>query len=543
MKATDLEAVRSARVVAGASTPSRPALASLPPDLAREGVRRLRIVAWGLTGADAFFILLRFFADVQRGRPSSRVVEVGAVAVGMALALVMVRLTSSDRLNPRTLLDLGLVFQVLSALVIAVSYYPFTTSGRVGGWSGVAVWVVTFPLVVPNTRGKVVLATIASALMDPLGSVLHITAGVPPPPLQEAIIAYFPTVIAAALGIAISRMVFRISVEASRARELGSYRLVEPLGAGGMGEVWRAEHRMLARPAAIKLIRTDSQSGGSSRDLQRRFEREARATAKLTSPHTVQVYDYGTTEEGTFYYVMELLEGFDLETLIRQFGPLPPERAIHLLHQACLSLAEAHARGFTHRDIKPANIYVCHYGIQFDFVKILDFGLVKAAGGLDAADGTLTAVGTIAGTPGYMSPEMALGREVDSRADIYSLGCVGYWLLTGRPVFEADSAVEILMEHARTPPPRPSERAPGPLPPGLEEILLGCLRKSPDERPQSIEEVAAALEKIAASERWTASRARRWWQEHRVERERSSDEPTLSAEAAPAEVRRVGPAL
>jgi eukaryotic-like serine/threonine-protein kinase len=541
MKATVPEATSPARIGVGPPTPSRPALATLPLDLAREGVRRLRIVAWALIGAYVFFILLRFFADVQRGRPSSRVVEVGAAAVGVALALVMVRLTSNDRLGPRTVLDLGLVYQVLSAFVIAVSYYPFTTNGRVGGWSGVAVWVVTFPLVVPNTRGKVVVATIASALMDPLGAVLHAAAGVPPPPLQEAIIAYFPTVIAAALGIAISRMVFRISVEASRARELGSYRLVEPLGAGGMGEVWRAEHRMLARPAAIKLIRTDTQSGTSSRDLQRRFEREARATAKLTSPHTVQVYDYGTTEDGTFYYVMELLEGFDLETLIRKFGPLPPERAIHLLHQACLSLAEAHACGFTHRDIKPANIYVCHYGIQHDFVKILDFGLVKATGVLDTVDGTLTAVGTIAGTPGYMSPEMALGREVDSRADIYSLGCVGYWLVTGRPVFEAQSAVEVLMDHARTPPPRLSERAPGPVPPGLEEILLACLHKSPDERPQSADEVAAALEKIPSPESWTPSRARRWWQEHGVVRV-SSDEPTVAVEASLVETRRVGPA-
>src|SRR5512138_1005983 len=410
MKATDLEAVRSARVVAGASTPSRPALASLPPDLAREGVRRLRIVAWGLTGADAFFILLRFFADVQRGRPSSRVVEVGAVAVGMALALVMVRLTSSDRLNPRTLLDLGLVFQVLSALVIAVSYYPFTTSGRVGGWSGVAVWVVTFPLVVPNTRGKVVLATIASALMDPLGSVLHITAGVPPPPLQEAIIAYFPTVIAAALGIAISRMVFRISVEASRARELGSYRLVEPLGAGGMGEVWRAEHRMLARPAAIKLIRPEILGPGDTDGRQvllQRFEREAQATALMRSAHTVELYDFGVTDEGTFYYVMELLDGLDLSQLVKLSGPVPPERAVHFLRQICDSLGEAHATGLIHRDIKPANVYVCRHGRKLDFVKVLDFGLVKRGAERDGNSEQATLDNLAGGTPAFMSPEQA----------------------------------------------------------------------------------------------------------------------------------------
>jgi serine/threonine-protein kinase len=502
----------------------------------------LRIVAWASIGAYAFFILLGLLADVQRGRPSSRALEVAASAIGIALSLLVVRLTLSGRLDSRTVLDAGLVYEMLSALVIAVAYYPFTTDGRIGGWSGVAVWVVTFPLLVPNTRGKVVVATIASALMDPLGALVHVAAGVPRPPLQEAVLAYAPTAIAAVLGIFISRMVFRISVEASRARELGSYRLVEPLGSGGMGEVWRAEHRMLARPAAIKLIRTDTQSGGSSREMQRRFEREARATARLTSPHTVQIYDFGTTEEGTFYYVMELLEGFDLETLVRQFGPLPAERAIHLLHQACLSLAEAHERGFTHRDIKPANIYVCHYGIQYDFVKILDFGLVKATGGIDAADGTVTAVGTIAGTPGYMSPEMALGREVDFRADIYSLACVGYWLVTGRPVFEGDSAVEVLMDHARTPPPRLSERTTVALPEGLEEVLLACLAKAPADRPQSAEYVAAALERVAVADAWTPALARRWWQENRGI-VTSREEPTVAVAGPPAEKRRVGPAI
>jgi serine/threonine-protein kinase len=239
---------------------------------------------------------------------------------------------------------------------------------------------------------------------------------------------------------------------------------------------------------------------------------------------------------------MELLEGFDLETLVRQFGPLPAERAIHLLQQACLSLAEAHERGFTHRDIKPANIYVCHYGIQYDFVKILDFGLVKATGGIDAVDGTVTAVGTIAGTPGYMSPEMALGREVDFRADLYSLACVGYWLVTGRPVFEGDSAVEVLMDHARTPPPRLSQRATVALPEGLEEILLACLAKAPADRPRSAEDVAAALESVAVADAWTPARASRWWQEHRVVAA-SREEQTIAVDAAPVQKRRIGPAV
>jgi serine/threonine-protein kinase len=524
--------------VGGPTTPSRPAAPTLPPDLAREGVRRLRWVGALTLGVNLFFIALGLLAAPDLPA-TARSVGLAANLVGLALAGLVILLASNPRLDPRLVLDLALVYEVLDALLISLAdaRIPLTKENALGAWSGVAVLVLVFPIIIPNTRGKVILATLAAAAMDPIGKMIYVLLGFPPP----EVFAFTSTALGAVLGIVVSGLIFRISVEASRARELGSYRLVEPLGSGGMGEVWRAEHRMLARPAAIKLIRTDSRSGGSSREMQRRFEREARATARLSSPHTVQIYDYGTTEEGTFYYVMELLEGFDLETIVRQFGPLPPERAIHLLHQACLSLAEAHQRGFTHRDIKPANIYVCHYGIEYDFVKILDFGLVKSAGGIDAAEGTLTAVGTIAGTPGYMSPEMALGREVDSRADIYSLACVGYWLLTGHPVFEKDSAVEILIDHARTPPPRLSERTESPLPKGLEEILLACLEKAPDDRPQSAEDVAAALERIALAEGWTPSRARRWWIEHQVVAERPEEE-TVEVEAPQFETRRVGPA-
>jgi len=512
-----METPRVANAPVGAGSPTttpRPPAPTLPPDLSREGVRRLRWVGILTIGVNLFFLAFGILAapDIP---PTFRSVGIAANLLGLALAAGVVMLASNPRLDARLVLDLALVWEVLDGLLISLTdpRIPLTKENAFGAWSGAAVWVLLFPILIPNTRGKIVLATLATAAMDPLGKMIHVALGAPPP----AAVAFTSTALAAVLGIVISGLIFRISVQASRARELGSYRLVERLGSGGMGEVWRAEHRMLARPAAIKLIRTDGSSGGSSRDVQKRFEREARATARLSSPHTVQIYDFGTTEEGTFYYVMELLEGFDLETLVKKFGPVPPERAVHLLHQACLSLAEAHARGFTHRDIKPANIYVCHYGIEYDFVKILDFGLVKSSGVIDAEGGTLTAVGTIAGTPGYMSPEMALGREVDWRADIYSLGCVGYWLVTGRPVFEQESAIEMVMDHARTPPPRLSERSSARLPERLESVLFSCLQKNPDDRPQSVEELALELEKVAASPVWTPSRARQWWLEHPVE--------------------------
>ena len=532
------------RELAGVTPPSRSGAPALPPDLAREGVRRLRLVGIASLTSNLFFLAVQRIVADPTIPPSAHAISLAAALIGLVLAGGVLWLGYSTGIDPRTALDLAFVYEVVDALLIAlnVHVFPLTIERVPRGWSGVAVLILVFPLVVPNTHRKVLLATIAAAAMDPLGMLIQVSAGLPPPDPRALVAAFAPTLLAAALGIVLSRFIFRISVQASRARELGSYRLVELLGSGGMGEVWRAEHRMLARPAAIKLIRTDGSSAGSSREVQRRFEREARATARLSSPHTVQIYDFGTTEEGTFYYVMELLEGFDLETLVRRFGPVPPERAVHLLHQACLSLAEAHERGFTHRDIKPANIYVCHYGIQYDFVKILDFGLVKSSGVIDAADGTLTAVGTITGTPNYMSPEMALGRDVDFRADIYSIGCVGYWLISGRPVFEEQSPIEVVMDHARTPPPRLSERSSVSLPEGLEDLLLSCLEKDPDERPQSVAELAQAFETIPVSPVWTPLRAREWWLEHPVAGALENEETVAAAPPAAIASRRVGPA-
>src|SRR5262245_24008926 len=220
---------------------------------------------------------------------------------------------------------------------------------------------------------------------------------------------------------------------------MGSYHLVELLGRGGMGEVWRGEHRLLKRPAAIKLVRPEllgANSDADSHDMLRRFEREAQATAALSSPHTIRLFDFGVTSDRTFYYVMELLAGRDLESLVREFGPVPADRALFLLRQACHSLADAHARGLVHRDVKPANIYTCRMGLEYDFVKVLDFGLVKFADRTAMQQTLMTAAHTTTGTPAYMAPELILGEaDIDRRADVYALGCVAYYLLTGQLVF------------------------------------------------------------------------------------------------------------
>ena len=324
------------------------------------------------------------------------------------------------------------------------------------------------------------------------------------------------SVLGTTLATITSRVTYGLRRQVAEANELGQYVLDEKIGGGGMGEVWRARHRLLIRPAAIKLIRPEM--SGDRELLLRRFEREARATAALRSPHTVQLYDFGATEDGRLYYVMELLDGLDLDTLVRQYGPLPPERVVHILRQVCSSLQDAHGNGLVHRDIKPANVVVSRAGTTFDFAKVLDFGLVK----LDTARKTeddavkLSAEDSTSGTPAFMAPEVVLGgADTDHRVDLYALGCVGYWLLTGKLIFEGRNVVEVMYHHAHTPPPRPSTRSELPIPAQLEDLVMECLEKDPERRPASAEAVSTRLEAVPLESPWTVERAERWWAMHR----------------------------
>jgi serine/threonine-protein kinase len=288
-----------------------------------------------------------------------------------------------------------------------------------------------------------------------------------------------------------------------------------------MGEVWRARHRMLARPAAIKLIRRAPHGNGAvSADLVRRFEREAQVIAQLRSPHTVDLYDFGVAENGAFYYVMELLDGLDADSLVRRFGPVSPERAVYLLAQACHSLSEAQSCGLVHRDIKPANIFLCRYGEDCDFVKVLDFGLVKAFGE-GAGDGgrreepALTRENLVQGTPAFIAPEQALGEPaLDARVDIYAMGCVAYWLLTGQFVFTADTTMGYLMHHIHTPARPPSALVSTAIPPELDDVVLACLAKDPAQRPQTAAELSRRLVGVPGAEHWNMATARTWWNAH-----------------------------
>jgi serine/threonine-protein kinase len=299
----------------------------------------------------------------------------------------------------------------------------------------------------------------------------------------------------------------RLRRQVAEASHLGQYRLRQQIGAGAMGEVYLAEHQLLKRPCALKLIRPDLV--GDPRALAR-FEREVRLTATLSHPNTVEIYDYGRTSDGTYYYVMEYLPGLSLEELVERHGPMPPGRMVYLLRQLCQALREAHAVGLIHRDIKPSNIIAARRGGRDDVAKLLDFGLVRPAAA-PAAD--LSAEGQILGTPLFMSPEQAEGdRELDQRSDLYSLGAVAYHLLTGRPPFNAVGGLAVLVAHARDPVVPPSLILPG-IPEDLERVVLRCLAKDAADRFADAESLERALRECACSGDWDQHRAARWWRD------------------------------
>ncbi len=330
-------------------------------------------------------------------------------------------------------------------------------------------------------------------------------------------VLYLPNLIWAVIATLPARVFQQIGRQLRDARDLGSYELVEQLGAGGMGTVWRARHRLLARDAAIKLVKHEAlgDTESAAQSQVRRFEREAQATAQLQSQHSIRLFDFGVTEDGSFYYAMELLNGRDLESLIKEFGPLPPERAMYVLQQVCHSLAEAHARGMVHRDVKPANIFLCRMGLEFDFVKVLDFGLVQTRrhDPSTAVTETLVTAQQLIGTPAYMAPEMILGHDdVDRRADVYAIGCVAFYLLTGTRVFQDANQMQVLVDHVHTEPVPPSSRLGRPLPKEIDALVIDCLRKNPDDRPNDAGELLTRISSCHLASQWSGAHARAWWQ-------------------------------
>jgi serine/threonine-protein kinase len=453
--------------------------------------------------------------------------EAGHDVVITLISLGVAWIVHRRLLSSRTLINIGLVFCVLAALwfsaaecLVVATYHSDAIRLGMSYFSFSMVWVVFFPAIVPMRSRAAVITIVLAASASPLTRWLADGFGWVRFSEGSLTFVTIAMVFSVLMGVAVSNVVYKLGKSVTEAREMGSYRLENNLGSGGMGEVWVASHRMLARSSAVKFIRHEVIAGMDAGEIQRlnqRFEHEVQATATLQSPHTVDIYDYGITPDGTFYYVMELLNGIDMETLVKRFGPIEPERAAYMLIQVCHSLHEAHCRQLIHRDIKPANLFVCEYGEDRDFVKVLDFGLVKHDKAGDGSDPKLTREGSITGTPAYMYPEAITGTgPVDHRSDIYSMGCVAYWLLTGELVFTAKTPMAMLTEHATARPIPPSQRSDLEIPEVLDDVVLACLAKHPDDRPNGADELARRLERIGFERSWDNERARTWWELHRV---------------------------
>jgi eukaryotic-like serine/threonine-protein kinase len=486
------------------TAPGRPR--RLPDDLLRQATKRLQILA--LLAAGLWFLgptlghLALHFASPGDPRASGFRFIDGVAAFAFVTSIVLFFYLRVTRRSPALVLDLGLVYLVLTAveLGIMVHWGPVSTTTidarPMITWIGPV--IIMTAAIVPAEPWKMAVAGFVSASMDPIGMFIARAAGVYHfDGTVSAVLMHYPNYLMLGVAVVISGVVTRLGQQVTKAREMGSYRLGELLGRGGMGEVYLAHHRMLARPAAIKLIRPESFAGEDGAKAQlaaARFRREAEAAARLKSPHTVQLYDFGVTDEGRLYLVMELLEGITLEQLVRTEGPVPAARAIHILRQVCESLEEAHDAGLVHRDIKPANIHLGRVGRHPDFVKVLDFGLVKSVAGTEGEDSLASIAGLAIGTPAYMAPEMVHGDGgVDGRADLYSLGCVAYYLLTGLLVFEGETAIQTALLHVQQPPVPPSARTGNTIPPALERLVLACLAKRPADRPQTAAELGAGL--------------------------------------------------
>jgi serine/threonine-protein kinase len=320
--------------------------------------------------------------------------------------------------------------------------------------------------------------------------------------------AFLWCVDAVVVSVVTSYVIYGLRERVKQAMRLGQYTLGQRIGAGGMGEVYKASHVLLKRPAAVKLLPPEKLGEATLR----RFEREVHLTSRLTHPNTIAIYDYGRTASGVFYYVMEYLDGIDLERLVRSHGPQSPARVVHILEQVCGALQEAHDMGLIHRDVKPANVMLCRRGGMLDVAKVVDFGLVKDLYAQESVE--LTGANAITGTPLYLSPEALDGADrVGPESDLYGLAAVGYFLLAGRPPFEGN-LIEVCSQHLHTAPVAPSERLGRQVPRQLETVLLHCLEKDPKRRPATARDLAAALVACSDVGEWTADAASAWWREN-----------------------------
>lgn len=495
-----------------ASLPSN----QLPPALLEKAAERLSWITILCAVSTAVFFgleqLLQPELNAMANLASVRLSLLGIFLLAAALFAVQ----RVGWVKKETLLDLGIVFQIYVAFAISMleTSMPWKDD-VVMGHSAVAIWLSICGLLLPNAPVKAGIAALISASMWPAAYYLNLWLyGFDSLPFNRLAIWLFPNFVMAIWMFLFNKRIFKMQINQAKAEEMGSYQLDYLIGKGGMGEVWRARHKMLARDAAIKLIRADVLAGVNGRQesvIRKRFEREARAMASLRSPHTVALFDFGHTKDNTFFYVMELLDGIDLQSLVERYGPLHPGRVANILIQVAESLEEAHRAGLVHRDIKPRNLFLAKMGLQYDFSKVLDFGLVKTNLVQDTSMMTMDGVAT--GTPAYLPPEIAMGAaKIDGRADLYSLGCVAYFLLTGQLVFNESTPTALALAHVQKPVLPMSERTELPIPPALEMIVMQLLEKKPEDRLKSAQELQRRLRAIAPElPAYTQEDASAWW--------------------------------
>jgi serine/threonine-protein kinase len=476
------------------------------------------------------FPLLNTIFSVWLHRPVFNRVVVPPTVAAVVFGALWLLLRGPPR--PRTFIrvvEVATLFAGTTAFATLVLVMPLVAQPEPVMRGALTFLLLAYAVYVPNTPRRTLV--IGSLMAVPLLCCVYVAYSAWDPAVHDAPGALWPKgmavahattiysavwwTMAVAMAVGFSRVLYGLRKEVRDIRRLGQYALEEKLGEGGMGVVYRGSHAMLRRPTAIKLLLPDR----AGKDALARFEREVQRTAMLRHPNTVTVFDYGRTSDGIFYYAMELLEGASLDELVEIDGAQPEERVIHLLEQAAGSLAEAHDAGLIHRDIKPGNILIVDHAGLPDMVKVVDFGLVKDVG-YRTSDGrtpepALTEANTITGTPLYIAPEGLVAPEnIDARADLYALGAVGYWLLTGTHVFDGRSVVEVFAHHLHTAPEPPSTRLGAPIASDLEAVLLECLAKRPEDRPASAHVLRERLLACAAAGRWTHARAAQWWKVH-----------------------------
>ncbi len=498
------------------NTPS-PVAYRLPPEMVEKSADRLCWISILCAVTTVALLAMQGFLQPEFAQSfhlwSIRLTMLGTL--GMSLGFIVIQRLGLVR--KATLLDLGIVFQVGIAFAISMfeTAIPWDATNPVLGHSGVAIWLALCGLLLPNSPVKSGIAAFFSAMSWPAAYWLNLQLhGYTPLPWNRLLVWISPILIMAVWMYILNVRIFAMQWKQVKAEELGAYKLDYLIGKGGMGEVWRAKHTMLARDAAVKLIRGDVLAGANGRQesvIRQRFEREARATASLRSPHTVALYDFGRTKDQTYYYVMELLDGIDLQTIVERFGPMPASRVVKVMQGVAASLEEAHHAGMVHRDIKPRNIVMAKIGMHYDFVKVLDFGLVKT-NVPDAEAMMLTLDGVATGTPAYLPPEIAMGEEnVDGRADLYSLGCVAYFLLTGQLVFAEATPTAMALAHVQKRPELPSSRLGSPVAAGLEAIVMQLLEKKPGDRILDARDLRRKLNALADVKVWCEDAGADWW--------------------------------